>query len=95
MNQKNFSGCSGVVLDWCHDHGSWFDRSELHQIVAFIRDGGLRKAREREQLRLKEQEENLRIQEFRMAALERKLDTREPAHKDDPLLQFLFKIFRQ
>ena len=54
MNRKNFSGCSGVVLDWCREHGSWFDRNELQQIVAFIRNGGLHKARELEQLQIKE-----------------------------------------
>jgi Zn-finger nucleic acid-binding protein len=98
MNHKNFSGCSGVVLDWCRDHGSWFDRSELQKIVAFIRDGGLRKAREREQLQLKEQEQRIRMQEFRMAALNRRLDSgldgmMESGQKNDPLLQFLFKMF--
>jgi Zn-finger nucleic acid-binding protein len=53
MNTKNFSG-SGIVLDWCRDHGNWFDRGELQKIISFIRNGGLRKARERE---LKELEE--------------------------------------
>jgi Zn-finger nucleic acid-binding protein len=48
MNTKNFSGCSGIVLDWCRDHGSWFDRGELQRIITFIKNGGLRKARERE-----------------------------------------------
>ncbi len=67
MNPRNFSGCSGVVLDWCRDHGSWFDGSELQKVVTFIKDGGLRKAREREQLRLKEQQNRLRMQELRMA----------------------------
>jgi Zn-finger nucleic acid-binding protein len=73
MNRKNFSG-SGIVLDWCRDHGSWFDRGELQRIVQFIRDGGLKKAREREQLKLKEEEERLRIQEFASAAHERWMD---------------------
>jgi Zn-finger nucleic acid-binding protein len=68
MNPKNFSGCSGVVLDWCRDHGSWFDKGELQQIVTFIRNGGLRKAREREQSKLKEQESLLRAKEMEIAA---------------------------
>jgi Zn-finger nucleic acid-binding protein len=98
MNQKNFSGCSGIVLDWCRDHGSWFDRRELQQIVAFIRDGGLRKAREREQSRLQEEEDRLRMQEFQSAALGRRLDTDlgrlELQHGRDPFLQFLSQMFR-
>jgi Zn-finger nucleic acid-binding protein len=97
MNQKNFSGCSGVVLDWCRDHGSWFDKDELRQIVTFIRNGGLRKAREREQANLQEQESRLRMQQFQLTALGRldadagKLDA---GQSDDPLTQFLFHMFR-
>jgi len=96
MNQKNFSGCSGVVLDWCRDHGSWFDKDELRKIVAFIRDGGLRKAREREQADLQEKESRLRMQEFQLAALGRRLDTDlgSPSFEQgtDPFLQILFQI---
>jgi Zn-finger nucleic acid-binding protein len=97
MNQKNFSGCSGVVLDWCRDHGSWFDKDELRQIVTFIRNGGLRKAREREKANLQEQENHLRMQQFQLAALSRsdadsgRLDV-EPG--GDPLTNFLFHMFR-
>jgi Zn-finger nucleic acid-binding protein len=71
MNRKNFSGCSGVVLDWCREHGSWFDRNELQQIVAFIRGGGLRKARELEQLELKDREEKIMMEEFTNSILDR------------------------
>jgi Zn-finger nucleic acid-binding protein len=98
MNQKNFSGCSGVVLDWCRDHGSWFDKGELQQIVTFIREGGLRKAREREQSRLQEQESRLRMEQCQMAALGRPFDADfeglglEQIH--DPVLQFLTRMFR-
>jgi Zn-finger nucleic acid-binding protein len=72
MNRLNFAGCSGVVIDWCKEHGSWFDYQELGQIVNFIRDGGLKKSRERElekireeSRRLKEQERDLLAQQFR------------------------------
>jgi Zn-finger nucleic acid-binding protein len=96
MNHKNFSG-SGTVLDWCRDHGNWFDREELRQIIEFIRNGGLRKAREREHLKLKEQEDRLRMQGFTMATLERRLDSGisglEKSHDGDLLLEFLSKMF--
>ena len=96
MNHKNFCGCSGVVLDWCRDHGSWFDRSELRQIVAFIRNGGLRKAREREHQKLKDREDGLRRKELAVAALERRFDSApvlDSGRSGDPLLQFLLKLF--
>jgi len=97
MNHKNFSG-SGIVLDWCRDHGSWFDRQELQQIVRFIHEGGLRKARQREQLRLKDQEDQLRYQEFTLSALERRLDPGFGEKgilqsKGDHLLDFVANMF--
>lgn len=96
MNCKNFSG-SGIVLDWCRDHGCWLDRNELQQIVRFIKEGGLRKAREREQQKLKDQEDKLRMQEFTMAALDRRLDSNfartENPNKGDLIVEFLSKMF--
>jgi len=54
MNRVNFAGRSGVIIDVCRGHGTWFDRDELRHIVEFIRAGGLEEAREREIRRLKE-----------------------------------------
>ncbi len=53
MTRRRFSRSAKVVIDVCRDHGTWFDRDELHRIVGFIRDGGLDadRHREREDLR--------------------------------------------
>ncbi len=48
MNRVNFAQHSGVVVDVCRQHGTWFDMNELQQIVLFIRSGGLEAARARE-----------------------------------------------
>jgi Zn-finger nucleic acid-binding protein len=48
MNRVNFANFSGVIVDVCRQHGTWFDRDELRRIVEFIRAGGLDKARARE-----------------------------------------------
>jgi Zn-finger nucleic acid-binding protein len=48
MNRNNFALGSGVILDTCRRHGSWFDAFELEQIFDFIRQGGMQKARKRE-----------------------------------------------
>ncbi len=48
MHRVNFARCSGVIVDVCRAHGTWFDASELHRIVHFIRDGGMNRAREKE-----------------------------------------------
>ena len=52
MNRVNFAGRSGVIIDTCRGHGTWFDRDELQHIVEFIRAGGLEAAREREREQL-------------------------------------------
>jgi Zn-finger nucleic acid-binding protein len=41
MNRKNFGGTSGVILDVCSLHGSFFDRGELPRVLEFARRGGL------------------------------------------------------
>ncbi len=48
MHRKNFASASGVVIDWCRGHGYWFDRNELEAVLAFIRDGGLESARQKQ-----------------------------------------------
>jgi Zn-finger nucleic acid-binding protein len=60
MHRVNFAKCSGVVVDVCKQHGTWFDRDELRRIVEFIRAGGIDRARaaeiadlERERARLR------------------------------------------
>jgi len=47
MNRVNFVRLSGAVVDVCKGHGTFLDPGELHQIVRFIQDGGLDRARER------------------------------------------------
>lgn len=51
MNRANFGRVSGVIVDVCSKHGTWFDAGELTRVVAFAANGGLEKtrAREREQ----------------------------------------------
>jgi Zn-finger nucleic acid-binding protein/DNA-directed RNA polymerase subunit RPC12/RpoP len=41
MNRLNYGRKSGVIIDYCAKHGLWFDRGELHRIVAWIQNGGL------------------------------------------------------
>lgn len=59
MNRINFARCSGVVVDVCKGHGTWFDREELSRIVEFIRGGGLDAARSREKAALEEERRHL------------------------------------
>ncbi len=47
MNRVNFGKASGVILDVCKAHGTWFDAGELTRVVAFAGAGGFERARER------------------------------------------------
>lgn len=47
MNRKNFGGISGVIVDVCKKHGTWFDLGELPRVLAFVAAGGLERARAR------------------------------------------------
>jgi Zn-finger nucleic acid-binding protein len=40
MQRRNYRRSSGVVLDVCHNHGSWLDADELEEIAGFILSGG-------------------------------------------------------
>lgn len=63
MNRMNFARSSGVIVDVCKGHGVWFDRDELSRIVAFVRGGGLDRARTRERETLEDARRKLRAEE--------------------------------
>jgi Zn-finger nucleic acid-binding protein len=62
MNRKNFGGESGVVVDVCSKHGTWFEEGELPQVLAFVESGGLARARARQRDREQEQNRAARVQ---------------------------------
>ncbi len=66
MNRRNFGGASGVIVDVCAKHGTWFDLGELPRALAFVESGGLTRARARE------------AEERHMAARARAATTAEP-----------------
>lgn len=64
MNRMNFARCSGVIVDICKNHGTWFDRDELSRIIEFIRGGGLNASRAKEKLAIAEERERLRQEQL-------------------------------
>lgn len=48
MARRNFARISGVIVDECRVHGTFFDAGELEDVLAFVRSGGLLLARRRE-----------------------------------------------
>jgi Zn-finger nucleic acid-binding protein len=59
MNRMNFGRLSGAVVDVCRGHGTFLDRGELHQVVQFILDGGMDRARQHEHDELIEEQRRL------------------------------------
>jgi Zn-finger nucleic acid-binding protein len=41
MKRVNFGRRSGVLVDVCVDHGTWFDADEIDRVAAFLASGGL------------------------------------------------------
>ena len=70
MNRVNFARLSGAVVDVCRGHGTFLDTGELHQIVEFLRGGGMERARAH-------QLEELREEKQKLQALEAKVRSRE------------------
>jgi Zn-finger nucleic acid-binding protein len=68
MNRVNFARCSGVIVDVCKPHGTWFDADELQRILAFIAEGGLERARQREREREEIEAERKRLHEGQVRA---------------------------
>ncbi|HEV7376332.1 MAG TPA: zf-TFIIB domain-containing protein [Pyrinomonadaceae bacterium] len=67
MNRVNFARCSGVVVDVCKGHGTWFDHDELQQIIEFVQSGGLGASRVLEKREIVE--ERARLQREQLAAI--------------------------
>lgn len=48
MGRRGFADRSGVIIDYCTDHGVWFDRDELARVLEFVDAGGLMRNEERD-----------------------------------------------
>lgn len=70
MNRVNFARCSGVIVDVCRGHGTWFDRDELSRIVEFIRGGGLEASRAKEKASIEEERRRLRQEQLTATRLD-------------------------
>jgi len=82
MNRINFAHCSGVIVDVCKGHGTWFDHDELSRIVEFIRGGGLEASREREKAQIKEERRRLLEQQ---AAVESRVSAHFSSEREQRL----------
>lgn len=61
MTRVNVAKISGVIVDRCVEHGTFFDIDELHRLVRFLEQGGLDRARAREREALAEERRRLQM----------------------------------
>jgi Zn-finger nucleic acid-binding protein len=95
MNRINFGKRSGVVVDSCAKHGTWFDADELRRAVEFVRDGGLDRARAIEKEQLEEERRRLSLVHdsvARGAPLPLRRDTGE-VEATSPFARFIAMVF--
>lgn len=60
MNRVNFGRRSGVIVDVCRAHGTWFDAGELVAALEFVAQGGLADSLRREREDLLEAQRQMR-----------------------------------
>ncbi len=97
MNRVNFGRISGTVIDVCRGHGAFLDAGELHEIVSFVRQGGLERARSRRLDEIRDAERRLRDLEQRARLESRPAEspmTRSTAFGEDGLAGLLEMIRR-
>lgn len=68
MNRKNFASGSGVIVDICRSHGTWFDANELPRVIDFVMKGGLERAEKKEAERMLDQARRTRSQQYAAVA---------------------------
>jgi len=94
MLQKNFLGCAGVIIDWCKDHGTWFDYNELHQIVLFIKSGGVEKAKKLEIEHLNEEIRSLKDKRDADSIAMTGVSSYQDVNYDTSIAKIISKIFK-
>ncbi len=55
MNRKLFAAGTGVIVDVCRAHGTYFDAGELPVIIEFVMQGGLEEAQRKDLERMRDQ----------------------------------------
>lgn len=89
MNRKLFA-VSGVVVDVCRDHGTFFDAGELPAIIDFVQRGGLEKTAKVEAARNAERDKRDRAEAERLRNMP---SSHGAGWKDDGAAAFIDLLF--
>ena len=89
MNRKLFATGSGVIIDVCKAHGTFFDAGELTTIIEFVRRGGLEIAAKKDAQRDKERDKRDRAHAAQVHAMPATTNERGSA-----FVELLLSVFR-
>jgi Zn-finger nucleic acid-binding protein len=70
MNRVNYARISGIIVDVCRDHGTWFDVHELPALLEFVKRGGLDRARAKETEALSDERRRLERERLMRSSME-------------------------
>jgi Zn-finger nucleic acid-binding protein len=83
MTRRGFADHAGVIIDYCTEHGVWFDADELARVLEFVDAGGLHRNAERDR----------RAATMRRMARDRRIDPNE-LESYDMVASFFRSLFR-
>ena len=95
MARRNFNKTSGIIIDRCHEHGTWLDADELEEIAGFILSGG--RPRAEEAMRRQAEHDAKQRAAISTYGSEPSSSTENIAvnnHKEAGLLNLLFELLR-
>jgi Zn-finger nucleic acid-binding protein len=92
MNRRLFAAGTGVIIDVCRTHGTFFDVGELPLIIEFVMNGGLDRAQRKEIDRLREAAKR-ELAQAQAAVLPVARLHRPPSSHGSALVDFLASLF--
>ncbi|HEY5946048.1 MAG TPA: zf-TFIIB domain-containing protein [Kofleriaceae bacterium] len=93
MNRKLFATGSGVIVDVCKSHGTFFDAGELPAIIDFVRSGGLEIAAKKDAQRQAERDKRDRAEAERVRNMPTTVHTPSGDERGSALIDFLHSLF--
>lgn len=100
MNRKLFASGTGIVVDICRTHGTFFDTGELPRIIDFVMNGGLEAAQKKELEKMRDQVKRERSRQMPAvsgpgASGGFAMDISQPGHgAGEALVSLLFNLFK-
>ena len=95
MNRVNYGRISGVLIDYCREHGYWLDNGELEKIAKWVSTGGLAQKRQRDldEARAQRSRDTAMSLPGPNASVQFDGESRNTGDFGDSLFRFLSKLF--